>query len=58
MSTPQFVWINGELVSKEIASVPLYDHGILYGDGVFEGIRVYNNRVFKLHEHISRLSIR
>jgi len=55
MSTSQFVWINGELIGKENASVPLYDHGILYGDGVFEGIRVYNNRVFKLHEHVARL---
>jgi len=55
MSKPQFVWINGELVSKELASVPLYDHGVLYGDGVFEGVRVYDNRVFKLHEHITRL---
>jgi len=55
MSTSQFVWINGELIGKENAFVPLYDHGILYGDGVFEGIRVYNNRVFKLHEHVARL---
>lgn len=50
-----FVSINGELVPKERASAPLYDHGLLYGDGVFEGIRVYNNRVFKLDEHVARL---
>jgi branched-chain amino acid aminotransferase len=55
MSVSQFVWINGDLISKENAAVPLYDHGVLYGDGVFEGIRVYENRVFKLHEHIARL---
>jgi branched-chain amino acid aminotransferase len=55
MSVSQFVWINGDLVSKATASVPLYDHGVLYGDGVFEGIRVYENRVFKMHEHIARL---
>ena len=51
----QYVSINGELIPKEKAFVPLYDHGVLYGDGVFEGIRVYNNRVFKLDEHVARL---
>ena len=51
----QYVSINGELIEKEKASVPLYDHGLLYGDGLFEGIRVYNNRVFKLDEHVARL---
>ena len=55
MSGHQYVWINGGLVPKERASVPLYDHGMLYGDGIFEGIRVYNNRVFKLDEHVARL---
>lgn len=51
----QYVSINGELIPKERAAAPLYDHGLLYGDGVFEGIRVYNNRVFKLDEHVARL---
>jgi len=51
----QYVSINGELIPKERAMAPLYDHGLLYGDGVFEGIRVYNNRVFKLDEHVARL---
>ncbi|MGO8673412.1 MAG: branched-chain-amino-acid transaminase [Capsulimonadaceae bacterium] len=51
----QYVSINGELIAKERATVPLYDHGMLYGDGVFEGMRVYNNRVFKLDEHVARL---
>ena len=51
----QFAWINGEQISKDKAMVPLYDHGMLYGDGLFEGIRVYNNRVFKLDEHVNRL---
>lgn len=55
MAQAQFVSINGKLVPKEEAFVPLYDHGLLYGDGFFEGIRVYNNRVFKLDEHIARL---
>ena len=51
----QHVWMNGELVPKAQATVSLYDHGLLYGDGLFEGIRVYNNRVFKLDEHVARL---
>ncbi|BDI31370.1 branched chain amino acid aminotransferase [Capsulimonas corticalis] len=55
MAEPQFACINGELIPKEQAFVPLYDHGMLYGDGLFEGIRVYNNRVFKLDEHVARL---
>lgn len=55
MADEEYVSINGELVPKDKAAVPLYDHGLLYGDGVFEGIRVYNNRVFKLDEHVARL---
>lgn len=55
MAQAQFVSINGKLVPKAEAFVPLYDHGMLYGDGFFEGIRVYNNRVFKLDEHLARL---
>ncbi len=53
--TEQSVWINGALVTRAQAAVPLYDHGVLYGDGLFEGIRVYNGRVFKLEEHVARL---
>jgi branched-chain amino acid aminotransferase len=53
MST--FVSINGKLVPKEQATVSVYDHGLLYGDGVFEGIRVYSGRVFLLDEHLQRL---
>jgi branched-chain amino acid aminotransferase len=49
------VYINGEFVSTEEAKVSVYDRGLLYGDGVFEGIRAYNGRVFKLDEHIERL---
>ncbi len=55
MSQAQYVSMNGTLVAKEEARVPLYDHGLLYGDGLFEGIRVYNGRVFKLDEHVARL---
>src|SRR5688572_19797195 len=47
--------LNGKLVPKEQAVVSVFDHGLLYGDGVFEGIRAYNGRVFRLEEHLARL---
>ena len=47
--------INGKLVDKADAKVSVYDHGFLYGDGVFEGMRVYSGKVFRLREHIDRL---
>ena len=49
------VYINGKHVPLEDAKVTVYDHGLLYGDGAFEGIRVYSGKVWKLHEHIARL---
>ncbi len=49
------VYINGKLYPKDEARVSVFDHGFLYGDGVFEGIRCYNGNVFKLVEHIDRL---
>jgi branched-chain amino acid aminotransferase len=49
------IYINGEFVPQAEAKVSVYDHGFLYGDGVFEGIRAYNGRVFKLKEHVDRL---
>ncbi len=49
------VYINGKFYDKEEAKISVFDHGLLYGDGVFEGIRSYNHRVFKLKEHIYRL---
>jgi hypothetical protein len=49
------IYLNGKLVAKEKATVSVFDHGLLYGDGVFEGIRAYNGRVFKLEEHVDRL---
>ena len=49
------VFINGKLIEKEKAKISVFDHGLLYGDGVFEGIRSYNSLVFKLKEHIDRL---
>jgi branched-chain amino acid aminotransferase len=47
--------LNGKLVAKEEAVVSVFDHGLLYGDGVFEGIRIYSGNIFKLEEHIDRL---
>ena len=52
---PQQVWLNGQLVPAEQATVSVFDHGLLYGDGVFEGIRIYAGRIFKLHTHLTRL---
>ena len=49
------IYINGKFYEKEDAKVSVFDHGLLYGDGVFEGIRSYNRLVFKLKEHIERL---
>lgn len=49
------IWLDGELVDESEAKVSVFDHGLLYGDGVFEGIRVYSRRVFRLEEHIRRL---
>lgn len=49
------IYLNGEYVPRSQAKVSVFDHGLLYGDGVFEGIRAYSKRVFKLHEHVARL---
>jgi branched-chain amino acid aminotransferase len=49
------IYVNGRFVSKNEAMVSVYDHGFLYGDGVFEGIRVYQGRIFKLEAHVDRL---
>jgi branched-chain amino acid aminotransferase len=49
------IWINGGLVERDDAKVGVYDHGFLYGDGVFEGIRVYSGRIFKNEAHLKRL---
>jgi len=50
-----YVWVNGAMHPKDQAAVSVFDHGLLYGDGVFEGIRVYNGRIFKLGQHMDRL---
>ena len=52
--TPR-IYINGKLFDKADAKISVYDHGLLYGDGVFEGIRIYEGKVFRLREHIDRL---
>lgn len=49
------VYIDGKFFDEKQARISVFDHGLLYGDGVFEGIRAYNGRVFKLEEHIDRL---
>jgi branched-chain amino acid aminotransferase len=49
------IYVDGEWLPKESAKVSIFDHGLLYGDGVFEGIRVYNRRVFRLAAHLDRL---
>jgi len=49
------IYIDGEWHSRESAKVSVFDHGLLYGDGVFEGIRIYNRRIFRLAAHLERL---
>ena len=49
------VWVNGKMLPKSQAMVSVYDHGLLYGDGVFEGIRIYKGKIFKCKQHMDRL---
>lgn len=49
------IWLDGSIVDESEAKISVFDHGILYGDGIFEGIRFYEGRVFRLTEHIERL---
>lgn len=49
------IWIDGKYFDKADAKISVFDHGVLYGDGVFEGIRAYNKKVFRLKEHVDRL---
>lgn len=51
----KFVFLNGQFIPAESAHLSIYDHGFLYGDGAFEGIRAYHGKVFKLTEHVDRL---
>ncbi len=50
------VWVDGELVPAQDACVSVFDHGLLYGDGVFEGIRIYSGKILKLRTHLQRLA--
>jgi branched-chain amino acid aminotransferase len=49
------IWLDNKLVDETDAKISVFDHGLLYGDGVFEGIRIYNRRIFELEAHIKRL---
>ena len=51
----EYIYIDGKFYDKDNAKISVYDHGLLYGDGVFEGIRAYNGRVFRLDEHVDRM---
>ena len=51
----RIIYLDGQYVNEDEAKVSVFDHGVLYGDGVFEGIRAYNGRIFKCQEHIDRL---
>ncbi|WP_178021220.1 branched-chain-amino-acid transaminase [uncultured Paenibacillus sp.] len=51
----QWIYLDGQFVTKDQAKVSVYDHGFLYGDGIFEGIRIYNGNIFKCKEHLDRL---
>ncbi len=55
MSANLLIYLDGKLVPESEAKISVFDHGLLYGDGVFEGIRIYNGRVFRLTEHLHRL---
>jgi branched-chain amino acid aminotransferase len=55
LAMPLQVYIDGKLYDKEDAKISVYDHGLLYGDGVFEGIRSYAGKVFRLKQHLDRL---
>ena len=50
------IWIDGTLYDRSEARVPVFDHGLLYGDGVFEGIRSYEGKPFRLEAHLERLA--
>lgn len=55
MTKESLIFLDGQLVPESAAKVSVFDHGLLYGDGIFEGIRFYNGRVFRLEEHTRRL---
>ena len=55
MNKNAICWIDGKIIAAEKASISVFDHGLLYGDGVFEGIRFYHGKAFRLHAHLKRL---
>jgi branched-chain amino acid aminotransferase len=55
MAQPLKIYLDGQLLDEKDAKISVFDHGLLYGDGIFEGIRIYNGRVFRLEQHIRRL---
>lgn len=55
MSDKECIYIDGNFYPRDSASISVFDHGFLYGDGIFEGIRFYNYRIFKLEDHLERL---
>jgi branched-chain amino acid aminotransferase len=57
MTMQSLTWLNGQLMPTEHAFIPVNDHGLLYGDGVFEGIRFYKRRAFRLQRHLQRLQL-
>ncbi len=57
MNTHSITWLNGQLLPTGQALIPVNDHGLLYGDGVFEGIRFYQRRAFRLQKHLQRLQL-
>src|SRR5262249_11723224 len=52
---PVLIWIDGELKPRDQATISVFDHGLLYGDGIFEGLRIYSRRCFRLEQHLDRL---
>ncbi len=52
---PEVIYLDGKLVPRNEAKISIFDHGLLYGDGVFEGIRAYGGRIFRLEQHLDRL---
>ncbi len=55
MNNEALIYIDGKFYKKEEAKISVYDHGLLYGDGIFEGIRIYKKKIFRLKEHLERL---
>ena len=51
------VWIDGQLIDKNDARISVFDHGLLYGDGVWEGLRVYHGAPFRVREHVAQLFV-